>query len=163
VEYPHPLVAGAGRDLRHHGLPGAGDADRPGAGRLQPGRRRPAAPRHGQEEGRGDGQAPRHLPRRRGQERHRRGQGRRGLRPDGEVRGLRLQQVARRRLLAAGLPHRLAQGALHGRVLLRQHDGGNGRHRQAQGAVRGRLREGMASSRPTSTAAPTASSRWAMR
>jgi hypothetical protein len=52
-----------------------------------------------------------------------------------KVRGLRLQQVARRCLLAAGLPHRLAQGALHGRVLLRQHDGGNGRHRQAQGVV----------------------------
>ena len=68
-------------------------------------------------------------------------QGRRDLRPDGEVRGLRLQQVARRRLLAAGVPHRLAQGALHGRVLLRQHDGGNGRHRQAQGAVRGRAEE----------------------
>jgi DNA polymerase-3 subunit alpha len=32
--------AGAGRDLRHHGLPGAGDADRPGAGRLLAGRRR---------------------------------------------------------------------------------------------------------------------------
>jgi hypothetical protein len=30
---------------------------------------------------------------------------RRGLRPDGEVRGLRLQQVARRRVLAARLPH----------------------------------------------------------
>jgi DNA polymerase-3 subunit alpha len=67
---------------------------------------------------------------------HQPGEGRRGLRPDGEVRGLRLQQVARGCLFAAGLPHRLAQGALHGRVLLRQHDGGNGRHRQAQGAVR---------------------------
>ena len=65
-------------------------------------------------------------------------EGRRDLRPDGEVRGLRLQQVARRRLLAAGLSHGLAQGALHGRVLRRQHDGGNGRHRQAQGVVRRR-------------------------
>ena len=44
-------------DLRHHGLPGAGDADRPGAGRLHAGRRRPAAPRHGQEEQGGDGRA----------------------------------------------------------------------------------------------------------
>ena len=69
------------------------------------------------------------------------GEGRRDLRLDGEVRGLRLQQVARRRLLAAGVSHRLAQGALHGRVLLRQHDRGNGRHRQAQGAVRGRAEE----------------------
>jgi DNA polymerase-3 subunit alpha len=66
---------------------------------------------------------------------HPAGQGRRNLRPDGEVRGLRLQQVARGRLFPAGVPHRLAQGALHGRVLLRQHDGGNGQHRQAQGAV----------------------------
>ena len=69
------------------------------------------------------------------------GKGRRDLRPDGEVRGLRLQQVARRRLLAAGVPHRLAEGALHGRVLLRQHDAGNGRHRQAQDPVRGRAEE----------------------
>ena len=37
-------------DLRRHGLPGAGDADRPGAGRLHAGRRRSAAPRHGQED-----------------------------------------------------------------------------------------------------------------
>jgi DNA polymerase-3 subunit alpha len=83
-------------------------------------------------------EGPREVPRRRaGHPWHARGQSRRGLRPDGEVRRLRLQQVARRRLLAAGLPHRLAQGPLHGRVLLRQHDGGDGRHRQAQGAVRG--------------------------
>ena len=45
------------------------------------------------------------VPRRRRKERHRPGQGRRDLRPDGEVRRLRLQQVARRRLFAAGLPH----------------------------------------------------------
>ena len=37
-------------DLRRHRLPGAGDADRPGAGRLHARRRRPAAPRHGQED-----------------------------------------------------------------------------------------------------------------
>jgi hypothetical protein len=73
-------------------------------------------------------------------------EGRRGLRPDGEVRRLRLQQEPRRRVLAAGLPHGLDQGALHGRVLRRQHDGRVGRHRQAEGAagrcqaVRHRLR-----------------------
>ena len=33
---------------------------------------------------------------------------------------------------------RLAQGALHGRVLRRQHDGGDRQHRQAQGAARRR-------------------------
>ena len=60
--------AGAVRDLRHHGLPGAGDADRPGPGRLLAGRRRPAAPRDGQEKGRGDGRAPADLPQRRGAE-----------------------------------------------------------------------------------------------
>ena len=60
---PHP-----GRDQRHHGLPGAGDADRAGAGGLLARRRRPAAPRHGQEDPRRDGEAARDL--RRG--RHRR-------------------------------------------------------------------------------------------
>ena len=58
----------ARRDLRRHGLPGAGDAGRAGARRLLARRRRPAAPRDGQEEARGDGQAPRDLPRGRGQE-----------------------------------------------------------------------------------------------
>ena len=42
-------------DLRHHGLPGAGDADRAGDRRLLARRRRPPAPRDGQEEGRRDG------------------------------------------------------------------------------------------------------------
>ena len=53
------------------------------------------------------------------------------------------------------------QGALHGRVLLRQHDRGNGRHRQAQGLVRGRPEEFRPDLRAarTSTAASTASSR----
>ena len=80
--------------------------------------------------------APRDLPRGRGREGDRRGSRRRGLRPDGEVRRLRLQQVARRRLLAAGVPHGLDQGPLHGRVLRRQHDGRARRHRQAEGAAR---------------------------
>ena len=48
-------------DLRHHHLPGAGDADRPGPRRLQPRRGRPAAPRHGQEDPQGDGAAARAL------------------------------------------------------------------------------------------------------
>ena len=60
--------ARARRDLRDHGLPGAGDAGGPAAGRLLARRRRPAAPGDGQEEARGDGQAPRHLPRGRGEE-----------------------------------------------------------------------------------------------
>ena len=58
----HPALArGAERDLRHHRLPGTGDADRPDPGGLQPGRSRPAAPRHGQEEEGGDGAAARAL------------------------------------------------------------------------------------------------------
>jgi DNA polymerase-3 subunit alpha len=51
-------------------------------------------PRDGQEEGRGDGQQ-RAIPGGRGEERPDRLQGRRDLRPDGEVRGLRLQPLAR--------------------------------------------------------------------
>ena len=56
-------------DLRRHHLPGTGDADRAGDGRLFARRRRPAAPRDGQEDPRRDGKAARDLRRRRGQER----------------------------------------------------------------------------------------------
>ena len=56
--------AGAVHHLRGHALSGAGDAVRPGAGRLQPRPGRPAAPGHGQEEARGDGQGPGRVPRR---------------------------------------------------------------------------------------------------
>ena len=52
---------GAGRDLRADRLPGAGDGDRPAAGRLHAGPGRPAAARHGQEEEGGAGQAVRDL------------------------------------------------------------------------------------------------------
>ncbi len=55
-------------DLRRDGVPGAGDADRAGDRRLLAGRRRSAAPRDGQEEARGNGHAPEHLRRRRGEE-----------------------------------------------------------------------------------------------
>ena len=48
-------------DLRRHRLPGAGDADLQRARRLLAGRSRHPAPRHGQEEGRGDGEAARAL------------------------------------------------------------------------------------------------------
>ena len=52
------------------------------------------------------------------------------LRPDGEVRGLRLQQVARRRVRARRLPDRVFQGAspvrVHGGEPVARH----GRHRQ---------------------------------
>ena len=61
------------------------------------------------------------------------------LRPDGEVRRLRLQQVARRRLRAGRLPDRLAEGALSGRVLRRDDDARHGQHRQARAAIRREL------------------------
>jgi hypothetical protein len=64
-------------------------------------------------------------------------EGRRDLRLDGKVRGLRLQQVARRRLRAAVLPHGLPEGAPHGRVHGSQHVAGDGRHRQDQDPGRG--------------------------
>ena len=62
------------------------------------------APGDGQEDPRGDGRAARNLRDRRHRPRHPAGQGRRGVRTDGEVRRLRLQQVARRGLCAGGLP-----------------------------------------------------------
>jgi len=65
------------------------------------------------------------------------GQGRRDLRPDGKVCGLRLQQVARGRLRAVVLPHRLPEGAPHGRLHGRQLVAGDGRHRQDQDPGRG--------------------------
>ena len=81
------------------------------------------------------------LPRRRGQARggH---QGRRApVRPDGEVRRVRLQQVALGGLRAGGLPHRLAQGLLPGRI----HGGddvvGNVRYRQGARVLRGLPRQ----------------------
>ena len=66
VKYDLPELEGtAGRDLRRHRLSGAGDADLQSPGRIFAGRCRSAAPRHGQEKARGDGQAARALHRRR--------------------------------------------------------------------------------------------------
>ena len=134
---PGPAArAHPGADIRRDGVPGTGDADRAGDRRLHAGRRRPAAPRDGQEESRGNGQAPRHLRRRRGKERHATGQGHPAVRPDGEVRRLRLQQVARGRVRAGRLPDRLVQGAPSGRVHGGEPVAGDGRHRQAARAAR---------------------------
>ena len=96
------LEADPGADLRRDGVPGAGDADRAGDRRLLARRRRPAAPRDGQEEARGDGASSAtssSRARRRTASTARKADA--DLRPDGEVRRLRLQQVARRRLRAA--------------------------------------------------------------
>jgi hypothetical protein len=105
-------------DLRRHRVPGTGDADLADHRRLHAGWRRHAAPGDGQEEARGNGQAPGDHCRRRGQEGLRPGAGRAVVRPDDQVRRVRLQQVAHRRLRRRHLSHRLAQGAslrgLHG-------------------------------------------------
>ena len=77
------------------------------------------------------------LHRRRDQQRHRPGEGHRSLRPDGEVRRLRLQQIARRRLRAGRLPDRLAEGEPPGSVPRRLHEPGAQQHRPPGGAEAG--------------------------
>jgi DNA polymerase-3 subunit alpha len=81
-----PRSTGCWRPTGRDRLPGAGDADRPGAGRLLARRSRPAAPRHGQEDQGRDGQAARPLRRRRGRARCLQAAGRHDLRPAGQVR-----------------------------------------------------------------------------
>jgi DNA polymerase-3 subunit alpha len=134
VTYPHPLAGTRARaNLRRDRVPGTGDADRAGAGRLFARRRRPAAPRHGQEEARGDGEGAHQVRARVRRTRDRRDPGLVDLRPDGEVRRIRIQQVALGRLCAGGLPHRLAQDPLPRGV----HGGGavvrHGQHRKGRG------------------------------
>ncbi len=125
--------AGPVPDLRRDPVPGTGHADRAGARRLHARRRRPAAARDGQEEGRGDGAAALHL--RRGRDPAWRRRAHRGahLRPDGKVRGVRLQQVALRGVCGAVVPDRVAQDALPGGVhgggaLVRHGQDRQGRH-----------------------------------
>ena len=56
VTYPHPEFQGiAGRDLRHHRLPGPGAADSAAVRRLYPGRSRHRSQGHGQEDRVADG------------------------------------------------------------------------------------------------------------
>ena len=119
-------------DLRDHDLPGAGHADRPGAGRLQPGRRRPAAPRHGQEDRGRDGRPARDVRRGRGRQGRGQGAGLGDLRPGRQVRRLRLQQVPRRRLRAGRLSDRLHEGQPPGRVPGGLDDLRHDQHRQAR-------------------------------
>ena len=104
--------ADSARDLRRHHLPGAGDADRPGALGLLARRSRSAPSRHGQEDQEGDGGA--EVAFRRGRGRERRGSRTRRIyfRAGGEICGLRLQQIPRRGLCADRLSDRLSQGQL---------------------------------------------------
>ena len=92
------------------------------------------------------------------------GEGRRGVRPDGQVRRLRLQQVARRGLRAGRLSDRLDEGEPSGRVPRRLHEP----RRSATPTVWrrcGRTRSAPASRccRPTSTAASADFARGARR
>jgi DNA polymerase-3 subunit alpha len=80
------------------------------------GRRRPVAPRDGQEDPGGDGRRAAEIHRRRQGERGRRRQGAGGLEPSRQVRQLRLQQVARGGLCGGQLPDRVAEGEPPGRV-----------------------------------------------
>ena len=123
---------GPRRDPGHHRLPGAGDGDRPQDGGLLARRRRPAAPGDGQEDPGGDGRREAEVPQGRRRERRRQGQGRGGLEPARQVRQLRLQQVARRRLRGGELPDRLAQGQPPGRVHGRGDELRHPPHRQAR-------------------------------
>jgi DNA polymerase-3 subunit alpha len=77
-------------DLRHHRLPGAGDGGGEAPRRLLARRRRPPAPRHGQEDQGGDGRAARAVRLRRGRAGHGRSEGERDIRPSRQVRRLRL-------------------------------------------------------------------------
>ena len=125
-------------DLRHHGVPGAGDADRAGPRRLHARRRRPAAPRDGQEEGRGDGASSATIFVDGAAKRRRR----RSARPTQIFDlmekfagyGFNKSHSAAYALLV--VPDRVAEGALPGRV----HGGhavrGHGRHRQGGDADR---------------------------
>jgi len=113
----HLLSASAARgaaegDLRHLRLPGAGDGGGQDPGRLQPGRGRSPAPRHGQEDQVGDGRPAVTL--RRGLRREEPdsgGEGERTVRPDRQVRRLWLQQEPRGRLRPRRLSDGLAEGA----------------------------------------------------
>ncbi len=103
-------------NLRHHGLSGAGDADRPGALGLFAGRSRSSAPRHGQEDQVRNGRAEGALRQGRHGQGHRGAPGRLHLRAGGEIRRLRLQQVACRGLRGGRLSDGLSQGQLSGGI-----------------------------------------------
>ena len=109
-------------DLRRHHLPGAGDADRPGDGRLLARRGRHAAQRHGQERQGRDGQAAGRFVARRGQEGREARRRRLHLRAGRQVRRLRLQQEPRGRLRGGQLSHGLPEGQLPRGVPGRLHD-----------------------------------------
>ena len=115
------------RHLRRHRVSGTGDAHRPGAGRLHAGPGRRAAQGHGQEGPQGHGQAARGVHGGRARQGHQREEGGEGLRPDGVLRRIRLQQVAFDGLRLPGLSDGVSQGELP--VALRR---GAAHHRGAE-------------------------------
>ena len=122
---------GLRQHLRRDDLSGTGPERRQAAGRLHARRRRPAAPRHGQEGPEENGRGARQVRRGRGQDQQHRGKTRRtDLRQDRDVRGLRFQQVALRvlrpHLLLDGLAQGEPPGRVHGRAALQR----NPQHRQ---------------------------------
>ena len=126
-----------GRDLWHHGLSGTGHADRADDGGLFARLGGSAAARDGQEDRLRNGSAARHLHQRRDRARHRAGEGQGSLRPDGEVRRLRLQQIACRGLCAGRLSDRVAEGQPPGSVHRRVHESRDQQHRPAGRAEAG--------------------------
>ncbi len=132
VAYDLPELEGNSlRNLGRHSVSGTGDADRQPPGRIFAGRCRPAAPRHGQKEARGNGRAARKIPdRMRGAQSYRQ-ESREDLRPDGRIRGLRIQQIAFLRLRASRVSDRLAESSLSGRIHGRHAQRRNGQHRQS--------------------------------
>ena len=105
-----------GRNLRRHLVSGTGDADRQPLGELFAGRSGYSAPRHGQEEKRGNGGAAREVHGWMRDQQDSREKGRANFQFDGRVCGIRLQQVAFLRVCAAGLSDRVLEDALSGRV-----------------------------------------------
>ncbi len=123
---------GARRNPRRHRLSGTGDADFESHRRLLIGRCRHSAPRHGQEESRGDGEAEGALHPGCGPARLPAAQGRKDLRPDGPVRRLRIQQIPLRRVRLPGLRHRVPESELPRRVHVRPAHFGNRKHREGR-------------------------------
>ena len=137
---PAAVRGGHQGDARRHRLPGPGAADRQPRLGLLARRGRLPAPRDGQEEARGDGEAARALRLGRGREGRRRQEGAGALRDDREVRGLRLPEGALDGLRADHLPDRVPEGEPPARVPGGAADDRVGQHRQARQVHRPRAR-----------------------
>ena len=121
-------------DLRRNAVSRASDAGRADSRRLFARRRRRVAARDGQEKAGRDGGAARGVPC--GCNGARRGAGARQshLRPHGDVRGLRFQQVARGRVRVNRLSNRMAQDAISRKLHGGGADGRSRRHGSFGGA-----------------------------